>query len=76
MMWWGGDGWGGWIPMTISMIVFWGAVIALVAWVVRRPDSGRGPARPDPKTILEERFARGEIDREELEERRRVLEEH
>jgi hypothetical protein len=42
----------------------------VVALVVR---SWRPPAPPDPRRILAERFARGEISAEEFEERRRVL---
>jgi putative membrane protein len=34
---------------------------------------GIGPSSPGALQVLEERFARGEIDRDEFEERRRVL---
>ena len=57
---------------AVWMIVFWAAVIALVVWAVSRlsgPQSTRGRA----EEILEERFARGEIDAKELDERRREL---
>lgn len=67
--WYGMQPWG-----WISMAVFWVAIVALVVWGVR---SSGGTARPDPDQamrILEERFARGEIDQQEYEERRRVLE--
>lgn len=67
--WSGMEPWG-WILMA----VFWVAIVALVVWAVR---SFGGPARPDSDRamrILEERFARGEIDQQEYEERRRVLE--
>lgn len=69
-MWhWNGMGPWGWI----LMVAFWVAVVALVIWTVR---STGGQARPDPDQalrILDERFARGEIDQQEYEERRRVL---
>lgn len=74
MMWhgWGPDGWGGWLAMTLSMLVFWGGLLLLVAWAVRR--FAPGPRSSDALRILEERFATGEIDREEFERRRSVLE--
>lgn len=70
MMWFGG--W--W--MALWMLLFWGGVIALVVWAVRATSDG-GRRDDDGKRalhILEERFARGEIDREEFEQRRSILE--
>ena len=75
MMWWpGGNGWAGWITMLLPMVIFWGGLIFLIAWAVRPSTPGAGHERADPKTILEERFARGEISKDELEDGRRVLE--
>jgi putative membrane protein len=75
MMW--GYGWGWWVFGALMMLVFWGGLAALVAFLVRgsgRPrDEWRDPSARDPVAILEERFARGEISKEELEERKRVL---
>ncbi|MGH8936810.1 MAG: SHOCT domain-containing protein [Acidimicrobiia bacterium] len=47
-----------------------GTLVGLVVWAVRG-----APGRPDQGAlrIIEERFARGEIDVEEFESRRRVL---
>ena len=59
--------------MLLSMAVFWGGLFALIVWAVRQFTPGSGQGRPDPTTILEERFARGEMSKEELEEGRRVL---
>ena len=74
MMWWqDGGGWGGWVVMLLSVTVFWGGLFVLIVWAVRQFTPGSGQGRPDPTTILEERFARGEISKEELEEGRRVL---
>ncbi len=48
-------------------------VFAIRGW--GRPHDGSPQSgRPDAKAILEERFARGEISKEEFEERKRVLE--
>lgn len=65
-MWWDHDlGWGGWLMMTIGMGGFWILVAVLVFAVVR---SGRDAGAPSlsAREILEQRFARGEIDAEEF----------
>ncbi len=71
MMWYGAGGW--WM---FSMLLFWGGLIALIVWAVRaasdRPSRDRDRNRA--LEILEERYARGEIDHEEFEQRRRILE--
>jgi putative membrane protein len=76
MMDWGNGGWGAgdWVAMSAMMIVFWGAVIALVVWVVRssRTDRTEPPARR-ADMLLAERFARGEIDGEEFTRSRDLL---
>lgn len=57
------------------MVIFWGAILGLVVWAIAAA-TGRASDRPPgrtPQDILEERFARGEITRDEFEERRRVL---
>lgn len=80
-MWgWHGDvGWGGWLAMSVMMVAFWGLVIFGVLALVRawgrteeRPRVSRG-ARHDATEILEDRFARGEIDEEEYRSRLDVL---
>jgi len=54
-----------------SMVAFWAALIVLGIWAVRRLNGDQQGAKAE--LILEQRFARGEIDREEFETRRRVL---
>lgn len=70
-------GWHGWLFGPMMMLLFVGLVVVVVVIVVRWAGNGEtAPGRsPDksPIEILEERFARGEIDKEEFEERRRVL---
>lgn len=78
MMWWdGGPGWGGWLVMTLIMVIFWGAVIVagIVAWrAVNRSDRQRQQVdERSPELLLDERFARGEIDAEEYTHRRELL---
>ena len=69
---WGG---GGMIFGAIVMILVVAAIIGLVVLTVRW--FGGGPARRGSGRtaldILEERFARGEIDAQEFQERRRTL---
>ena len=62
MMWFG---WGHWW-MTISMVLFWAAIIALVAWGFRSFQPGVDDGAERPRRILEELFACVEIDEAEL----------
>ncbi|MEO7943039.1 MAG: SHOCT domain-containing protein [Marmoricola sp.] len=58
------------------MVIFWSLVILAVAMIFRgnRNDNrGTGTPRLDPMDILDERFARGEIDAEEYHSRRDAL---
>lgn len=62
MMWWM------WIPSVIVL----GALIALGVWAVRRFSEPRGSS--GARRVLEERFARGEIDADEFRSRLATLE--
>jgi putative membrane protein len=71
-----GTGSGGWVVMILAMVVFWALVVFAVVAIFRGTrDSGpgNGNARHDPTEILEERFARGEIDADEYRARLDVL---
>ncbi len=74
---WGGGPW--MFIGPLMMIFFIAAIVVVVVLVVRwlgGPRHGATPHLPpgrSPLDILRERFARGEIDKEEFEERRRVL---
>ena len=72
MMWAWGSGYG-----WIWMLLIWAAVIGGVIWVVtqlsvRNGTRGQGGSR-DARSILDERFARGEIDEDEYRRRRDEL---
>lgn len=60
------------------MILFWVliviGVVLLVKWLAGQSSAGTGPRERAPLDILRERYARGEIDREEFEQKRRDLE--
>jgi len=76
MMWgYHGYGFGG---MGIGMILFWVLIIAAIIVLVRGFGSRSGgndfrPASKTPLDILGERYARGEIDKDEFETKRRDL---
>lgn len=64
-------GWAGGLGMLVLMALVLAAVVTLAVVLARR-----GPQPPPADTarrILDERFARGEIDQEEYERRRNAL---
>lgn len=74
-------GWGygmGWFS-NIIMVAFWIAVIValifLIRWLVITPRTGGHLARTEDSAleILKRRYARGEINKEEFEEKKRDL---
>jgi putative membrane protein len=71
----GGIGWGGWIAMVSMMIVFWGAIAWVVVTLLRQSSSRPQPppTSTDPLRILDERFARGDIDEAEYKRRSELL---
>ncbi len=78
MMW--GDGWFiGPVMMILFLAIAVVVVVLIVRWLGGTGHSGSAtpppPARKHAIDILKDRFARGEIDKEELEEKRRILEE-
>jgi len=72
---WGGWGWfPGMIFGPLMMLIVVGGTVALVVWLLR----GFGPVEPRGRSraaldILEQRFARGEIDKTEFEDKRKLL---
>lgn len=73
MMWDMHDGMGWWMLWgSVFWVLFFVGLAVLVAWLFANTSrsSGRDPALD----ILRERYARGEIDRDEFEQKRRELE--
>lgn len=73
-------GWGHMIFGGLMMILFWGGIIVLVLLAIRWLGGGAASSRLSspmphhtPLEILKDRFAKGEIDKEEYEERRKLL---
>lgn len=65
--------------MGIGMILLWLLPIALLAWLFARLGSGRGAkdkTHESPREILDARYARGEIGRDEYLERRVDIDGH
>jgi putative membrane protein len=85
MMWGNGFGMGGgWLLGGLMMLLFWAAVIGLVVWAIwafGRRQSGRVDYQSAPQApqgdralqIAKERYARGEISREQYDEIRQTL---
>ena len=77
MMWW----WGGPFPVWgvvlgwLWMVLFWGALIALVVLAVRQftAPHREGGGGHSPLDILKERYAKGEITREQYEQMKKDI---
>ena len=72
---WDGGGWG--VVMMLVALLFIALIVVGVVLLIR-PSTHQAGTEPKPERsraldVLDERFARGEIDREDYEERRRIL---
>ena len=74
----GYDSWGagnmmGWFGGGIMMIAFWVLLIVFVVWAVR--EIGGKNSRPSSNAleILKERYAKGEINKEEFESKKKDI---
>jgi len=74
-----GMGAGGWVLMLLSTLALWALLIAAIVLAVRPLRGPQPPGRvteprsPAAEGVLAERFARGEIDSDEYEQRLRTL---
>lgn len=71
----------GWWGMGLGMVLmplFWTLVVlgiaVLIRWLLAQPPPGRGARDKTPLEIVLERYARGEINREEYEQKKRDFE--
>ena len=74
MWYWGSMGWWMWLGMAL-IVVFWGGIIALIVWGVKKATEHRGPEPTgrSPLDIAKERYARGEISKEQFEQIKKDL---
>ena len=75
------DSGAGWVMVLLMLVVVIAVVVAVVA-ILRgttglstAPQAAAGPRGPDPRAILQERFARGESDEADYRARMRALDE-
>ena len=67
MGWWMGLGW-------LWILVLWGGIIALVVWIVKKlTEKGQTTSKRDPLDVAKERYAKGEITRDEFEQIKKDL---
>ena len=69
-------GWG-WAGMGLGMLLFWGVLIGAMVLLFRSSSGSGGSGRSSEKSALDlpkERYARGEIEREEFLQKKRDLE--
>ena len=71
----GGLGWAGWALMAGVMLAFWGLVIfgGLALYLSTQAKRGPRQGEDDAERLLDARFGRGEIDKDDYEQRRQLL---
>lgn len=69
-------GWGnmmGWLGGGIMMLIFWVLIIIFIVWIVREVRGKNSKSDGSALDILKERYAKGEIDKKEFEEKKKDL---
>ncbi len=73
-MWYMHDAGGWWMLFGgIGMLIFWGGLIALIVWGITRLTRRDSTVKHTPLEIAKERYARGEINKEQFEQIKKDL---
>lgn len=73
-MWYWNQGMGWWMVLGfVWMLLFWGAIIALVVWGVKKLTGRSSSGGASPLDIAKERYAKGEISKEQFEQIKKDL---
>ena len=70
---WGVGSMMGWFGGGIMMLLFWALFIIFIVWVVKQIGSKNLKSDTNALNILKERYAKGEIDKKEFEEKKKDL---
>lgn len=71
---WGAGNMMGWFGGGIMMIVFWALLIVLIIWIVRELRGKHSSTNSSSALdILKERYAKGEVNKEEFESKKKDL---
>lgn len=64
----------GWLFMMLIWLLIIVGIVVIVKWIVSASSAAQAPQKKTALDILKERYARGEIDQAEFEQKRRDIE--
>jgi putative membrane protein len=69
------DGMGWWMIFGgVWMFIFWGGLVTLIIWgIIKLSGRNGSTSKRDPLDVAKERYAKGEISREEFEQLKKDL---
>ncbi len=73
-MWYMHEGMGWWMVFgVILMVLFWGGLITFAIWAIRRWTRHDSSIKENPLDVAKERYARGEITKQQFEQIKKDL---